>query len=101
MKASNFTRLLDFIRKLDAATIAFDLRRSRYDALMVSINVPGERWEVEFLEDDEIEVERFCSNGEIGDEKWLDDLFARFSDTKPDTKPAARAVKNHAVRTRK
>lgn len=64
---------------------------------MVSINVPGERWEVEFLEDGDIEVERFCSHGEIGDERLLAELFSRFADNKP----ASRAMKNHAIRSRK
>ena len=80
MKTDKFNQLLGFLRRLEAAKIAYQLRHSRYDALMVEINVPGERWEVEFLEDDEIEVERFRSNGHIDDEAALAELFAKFSD---------------------
>jgi hypothetical protein len=71
-----FSRLLDFLRKLRQQKIAFDLRHSRDDAIMVEINIPGERWEVEFLEDGEIEVEVFRSGGEIHDENMLERLLA-------------------------
>jgi hypothetical protein len=42
--------------------------------------VPGERWEIEFLETGDIEIEIFKSNGEILDARALDDLCTRFSD---------------------
>ena len=79
MKRNVFSELIAFLRKLEAAKIAYDLRHSRDSAIMVKINVPGERWEVEFLEDDEIEVERFISNGEIHDKTMLEELFAEDS----------------------
>jgi hypothetical protein len=94
MKRNQFARLLEFLRRLDDGGIAFRLRHSREDAIMVMINVPGERWEVEFLEDGDIEVECFRSNGEIHGEKKLNDLFARFSDAE---EPAA----HNAVTARK
>jgi hypothetical protein len=87
MKQDKFSQLLDFLRRLDKAKIAYDLRHSREDALMVEINVPGERWEVEFLEDDEIEVERFRSNGHIYDESMLEKLFAEYSVDSPEASP--------------
>jgi hypothetical protein len=80
MNTDLFAKLLAFLRQLQRARIAYELRHSRDDALMVRINVPGERWEVEFLEDGEIEVERFRSDGDIDDETVLQDLFARYSD---------------------
>jgi hypothetical protein len=79
MKEDKFGKLLTFLRQLEEAKIAYDLRHSRYNAVMVRINVPGERWEVEFLEDDDVEVERFTSNGEIHDESMLDELFDKHS----------------------
>ncbi len=75
-----FEELLNFLRRLEGAKIAYTLRHSRDDAIMVRINVPGERWEVEFLQDGDVDVERFVSDGEMGDESALDELFARFSD---------------------
>ncbi len=75
-----FDELLRFLKRLEEAKIAYTLRHSRSDALMVRINIPGERWEVEFLQDGDVEVERFVSDGEIESASALDDLFARFSD---------------------
>jgi hypothetical protein len=77
---NQFDELLAFLRRLEEAKIAYNLRCSRNDALMVRINVPGERWEVEFLQDGEVDVERFVSDGDIQEASALDDLFARFSD---------------------
>jgi hypothetical protein len=47
---------------------------------MVSITVPGERWEVEFLDNGSVEVEKFVSAGGITDANSLTELFKRFSD---------------------
>ena len=47
---------------------------------MVTVNVPGEIWEVEFLDDESVEVERFLSTGNIVDASAFADVFARFSD---------------------
>jgi hypothetical protein len=46
---------------------------------MVLIIVPGQYWEVEFFGDGSIEVEVYESDGEIYDEKKLDELFDKFS----------------------
>jgi hypothetical protein len=87
MSTDRFSQLLDFLRRLEKAKIAYSLRHSRDEALVVDIRVPGERWEVEFLDDDEIEVERFRSNGRIEDARLLDELFARFSADSPEPTP--------------
>jgi hypothetical protein len=81
MKPDLFAKLLVFLRQLDDAKISYRLRHSREDAIMVEINVPGERWEVEFLEDGDVEVERFKSNGDILDEQALEELFIRHSES--------------------
>jgi hypothetical protein len=47
---------------------------------MVIVAVPGERWEIEFLSDGSVEVEKFISNGEITGEESLNELFARYSE---------------------
>jgi hypothetical protein len=44
------------------------------------ITVPGQHWEVEFFEDGSIEIEVLESDGEIYDEKKLNELFDKFSD---------------------
>lgn len=47
---------------------------------MVCIDVPGERWEVEFFVNGDVEVERFLTQGAIENESAIGELFARFSD---------------------
>ena len=72
-------RLLDFLSKLEDNHIYYRLNKVR-DAILVEIAVPGARWEVEFLRDGEVEVEKFISNGELCDESALDTLFDTFCD---------------------
>jgi hypothetical protein len=86
MKDDALRVLLSFLKRLDRAKIAYELARCREDAIMVKIDVPGQRWEVELVDyGDEFqwEIERFLSNGHIDDESALEELFARFSDEEP------------------
>ena len=71
--------LLDFLNKLEEKKIFYKLSKIR-ESILVEIAVPSERWEVEFFENGEIQVERFISNGEITGEDSLDLLFNQFSD---------------------
>ena len=48
--------------------------------MMVLVTVPGERWEVKFMGDGSIEVERFLSNGEICGEAALRELWTSYAD---------------------
>ncbi len=48
---------------------------------MVEVTVPGERWEVEFLEDGSVDVEVFRSNGEIRNEVALEELLKQHGET--------------------
>jgi hypothetical protein len=72
--------LLTFLDELRAARIHYELRQRRDRAIMVEVAVPGERWEIEFLEDGSVEVEVFRSDGRIHDASALGDLLARHSD---------------------
>ena len=72
-------QLLDFLNKLEEHQICYRLNKVR-DAIMVEIAVPGQRWEVEFLRNGGIEVERFISSGEITGTADLDVLFDLYSD---------------------
>jgi len=45
---------------------------------MVIVAVPGQRWEVEFLEDGRVDVEKFVSDGTISDESELLRLLEEF-----------------------
>ncbi len=77
---SAFSKLLDFIRRLDDADIYYELKSIREDSIMVYVVVPGEQWEVEFFEDGHLEIEKFKSDGHLYDELALAELFEKFSD---------------------
>jgi len=80
--------LLGFLTDLEKAGIYFRLDRVRDEAIMVRIDVPGERWEVEFFADGEIEVERFgmtatTKSGVVGkpeSDELLRDLLTKYAD---------------------
>ena len=52
---------------------------------MIIAFAPGEYWEIEFLEEGDVEIERYRSNGHIDDESVLEELFALWSEE--DTPP--------------
>lgn len=79
MSINIFDRLTDCLSDLEGAGISYTLAHNRDDAIMVIAAAPGERWEIEFLQDGTLEVERFISNGEVSGEEALSELFARYS----------------------
>lgn len=80
---NNFVKLIDFLEKLDDSKIYYRLNRIR-DSILVEIAVPGERWEVEFMLDDSIVIEKFKTELELYDESELEVLFADFGNVKKD-----------------
>jgi hypothetical protein len=83
MKRNPFDKLNALLERLDEASIPYRLDHSRGDAIMVLAFAPGEYWEIEFLADGGIDIERFRSNGEIHNEDVLEELFALCSDEEP------------------
>src|SRR5438132_6224643 len=86
MKKDVYRELLELLGRLREAKIAHRLSQSRDDAIMIEVDVPGERWEIEFVDyDDEVhvEIERFRSNGKMYDESMLEELFTKFSADSP------------------
>ena len=80
MRTDQFTRLLEFLERLDAAKISYTMRHSRDDAMMIIAFAPGEYWEIEFLKDGDIEIERYRSDGHIEDDSMLEELFALWAE---------------------
>lgn len=78
MKRNVFDKLTAFLTELESLQISYTLSHNRDEAIMVNVAAPGERWEIEFLEDGSVEVERFISNGEVDSEEILHELFARY-----------------------
>jgi len=74
-----FKSLVDFLEELDKAKIYYRLNRIR-DSILVEVAVPGQRWEVEFMVNGTVEIEKFISNGFIFDCSEIETLFRDFSD---------------------
>jgi len=71
---------IHFLNKLEDSNIFYKLTKVREEAIMVEITVPGQRWEVEFMEDGTVEIEKFISDSCYYDVKGLETLFKDFSD---------------------
>jgi hypothetical protein len=80
MSRHPFRKLTTFLKQLEQANIHYTLASHRDDAIMVVVTVPGERWEVEFMHDGSVEIERFVSNGEICGEEALHELLTSNAD---------------------
>ena len=81
---NSLQNLLEFLDELERHKIYFRLERVRSEAIMVRVDVPGERWEVEFFADGEVEVEIFRTTesgvvGGIAAEAALRRLFTDFA----------------------
>jgi hypothetical protein len=92
MNRNVFDNLLAFLEKLEKKKIGYTLAHNREEAIMVLVAVPGERWEIEFMRDGSIEVEKFISTGEISDTKSLNELFARYTDSTDDVSASHRSA---------
>ncbi|MFJ7973749.1 hypothetical protein [Psychrobacillus sp. NPDC096389] len=69
-----------FLNKLDDNNIFYKLNKVRTEAIMVDVAVPGQRWEIEFLEDGTVDIEKFISDKDMYDVSELETLFKEFSD---------------------
>ena len=47
---------------------------------MIEVAVPGQRWEIEFMEDGTIDIEKFISEGSFYGMEELEVLLNEFSD---------------------
>jgi hypothetical protein len=87
------SRLLRFLDQIEEAKIAYRLEHVR-DSIMIVAAVPGERWEIEFMEDGEVEIERFTSEGVSADQALLDSLLDTHGASSSDTTATAAAAAN-------
>lgn len=71
--------LISFLDKLEERKIYYRLNKIR-ESILVEIAVPGQRWEVEFFADGDVQVEKFLSNGNLQGKLELNVLFDDFSD---------------------
>ena len=73
-------RLLQFCMALNLRRAHYELLVLRPDAAMVALDVPGQRWEIEFFADGRIEVERFVSQGVEANLEVLKDALKYFDE---------------------
>jgi hypothetical protein len=72
--------VLRFLESLEQGSIDYQLSTARPEALMVSVAVPGQRWEIEFLASGAVEVEVFAGDGQIYEHDKLADLLEHFAE---------------------
>lgn len=71
-----FGRLLDLLNRLDAAQVYYKLDHTRPDSLMIDIALPGWRWEIEFMADGSLDIERYqSSGGVVNDAALIEQIF--------------------------
>ena len=88
MSTDPFRGLLTLLDRLGQLKIPYHVRHSPDDAIMVVAHAPGQYWEIEFMQDGDVEIERYRSDGEIDDESVLQELFDLWSDDVSKDKPA-------------
>lgn len=72
--------LLTFLNQLEKNKIYYRLNKIREEAIMVEVTVPGQKWEIEFLDDGTVDIEKFISNQDLYDVRELDVLLEEFVD---------------------
>ena len=78
-----YKELLNLLNRMAEVKLPYYLRHSRPDAITVEVRIPGEHWEIEFVDygdEVQIEVEVFRGGGVTGDEKTIEDLFGRWAE---------------------
>lgn len=68
------------LEELETAKIHYDLHRLRDDSIMILAQVPGSYYEIEVFPDERVEVEVFKSDGQIGGQEVIAELFANYSE---------------------
>jgi hypothetical protein len=72
-----FGRLLALLDRLDQANAWYRLGHTRPGSIMIEVVFPGWHWEVEFMNDGAVEIERYRSVAGVEEQpKLLDELFA-------------------------
>jgi hypothetical protein len=80
MRNNTFEELTALLTEFERKGISYSLAHNREEAIMVIAAAPGERWEIEFLVDGSVEIERFTSDGQIYGQEVLSELFARYTE---------------------
>jgi len=77
-RPDQFASLLEFLGKLEDLRAEYRLARIRKESVMVEVYAPGEHWEVEFMDDGSLEIERYRTTVGIEGREVLGDLWELF-----------------------
>ncbi len=79
-----FTVFNSIRERLKTADLPFTTTSYRDDAISLLVNVPGEFWEIDVLQDGSIDVEVYASKG-LSDDPWgaIESLIENHSDDEP------------------
>jgi hypothetical protein len=80
VKPNPFETLQAIFRSLDTAAIHYTVARYRDDAVSIRATVPGERWEIDVLDDGSVDFERFIADGTILELAELKRSIERFAE---------------------
>ena len=70
--------LIDFLDRLEDNKMYYRLNKTR-DSIMVEVPVPGQRWEIEFMANGTIEIEKFLTGATLYGEEEIEVLFRDFA----------------------
>jgi len=68
-----------FLNILDENNIYYRLNKIRPEGIVIEVAVPEQRWEIEFMEDGTVEIEKFISDGSFHGKEELKVLLTEFS----------------------
>jgi hypothetical protein len=77
----SFKRFNEFVNRLEAEKVPYRVCKIRDSAVLVEVFAPSEHWEIEFLEDGDIEIERYRSDGRMYDESAFSELWRLVDDS--------------------
>ena len=85
MKPEPFAKLMEIIRALEAAGIHFTIAYYRFEGVSLLATVPGERWEIDVLEDGEVDFERFATTGGVTGEDEMKTAISLWAERDAET----------------
>lgn len=71
---------MEIIRALEMARIHHRVTHHRHDGITIEATVPGERWEIDVLEDGDVDFERFVTAGGVAGEREMQESIARWAE---------------------
>jgi mRNA degradation ribonuclease J1/J2 len=75
MNFNRLPKLKIFLTQLEKNKIHYTLTHHRDKVIMVTVVIPGQRWEIEFFENGLVELEKFKTSNDIEEVSFLSQIF--------------------------